>query len=144
MAEPGTPSIDHLFDRAREKHRIDIVFSAWNIGELIGTLDRRHQQKGLSDAELSSAIQNFSDEILQMAEQGSILIMAITGRLLTASWRIITREHIYEADALQIASCRAEDCDIFLSADRQLLGAATRHKIRGFDPEKDQNRLTSL
>ena len=144
MAEPGTPSIDHLFSRAREKHQIEIVFSAWNIGELIGTLDRRHQQKRLSDAELSSAIQNFSNETLQMAEHGSIRILPIRGRLLTMSWRIITREHIFEADAVQIASCKAEGCDIFRSADRQLLDLATRQKIQGFDPEKDENRLKLL
>ncbi len=144
MTEPGTPSLDHLFGRAREKQKVEIVFSGWNIGELIGTLDRRHEQKRLSDAELSSAIQNFSEETLQMAENGSIRITPITGRLLTESWRIITREHVYEADALQIASCKAEGCDIFLTADRQLLDAAKRQKIHGFDPEKDQNRLTSM
>jgi uncharacterized protein len=142
--EPGTPSIDHVFTRAREKRQVGIVFSAWNIGELLGTLDRRHKQNRLSEAEFSSAIRNFSNETLEMVQQGSMRIMPITGKLLTASWQIITREHIYQADALQIASCRDEACDILLSGDRQLLGAAKKQRIEGFDPEKDEKKLLSL
>ncbi len=144
MAEPGTPSVDHVFNRAREKRQVGIVFSAWNIGELLGTLDRRHEQNRLSDAEFSSAIQNFSDETLEMTQRGSIRISPITGKLLTASWGIITKEHIYQADALQIASCKDEACDILLSADHQLLAATKKQKINGFDPEKDEKRLIAL
>lgn len=79
-----------------------------------------------------------------MAQQGSIRIMPITGKILTASWQIITREHIYQADALQIASCKDEACDILLSADHQLLGAAKKQRIECFDPEKDEKKLISL
>jgi predicted nucleic acid-binding protein len=127
-----------------EKRQVGIIFSAWNIGELLGTLDRRHQQNRLSDSEFSSAIQNFSDETLEMTRQGSTRIAPITGKLLTASWQIIAKEHIYQADALQIASCKDEICDILLSADHQLLGAAKKQKIDGLDPEKDEKKLLSL
>ena len=144
MAEPGTPSVDHVFNRAKEKRQVGIVFSSWNIGEFLGTLDRRHEQNRLSDAEFSSAIQNFSDETLEMAQQGSIRIMPITGKLLTASWQIIAKEHLYQADALQIASCKDEACEFLLSADHQLLGAAKKQRIEGFDPEKDEKKLMLL
>jgi len=79
-----------------------------------------------------------------MAEHGSIRIMPITGKLLTTSWRNITREHIYQADALQLASCKEEECDIVVSADRRLLHVAMRQKIHGFDPERDEKKLMSL
>jgi predicted nucleic acid-binding protein len=144
VAEPGTPSVDHVYNRAREKRQVGIVFSSWNIGELLGTLDRRHEQNRLSDAEFSSAIQNFSDETLEMVQQGSIRIMPVTGKLLTASWQIIAREHIYQADALQIASCKDEACDFLLSADHQLLAAAKKQKVEGVDPEKDEKIVISL
>jgi uncharacterized protein len=144
VAEPGTASVDHVYNRAREKRQVGIVFSSWNIGELLGTLDRRHEQNRLSDAEFSSAIQNFSDETLEMVQQGSIRIMPVTGKLLTASWQIIAREHIYQADALQIASCKDEACDFLLSADHQLLDAAKKQKVEGVDPGKDEKRVISL
>ncbi len=79
-----------------------------------------------------------------MTQRGSIRISPITGKLLTASWGIITKEHIYQADALQIASCKDEACDILLSADHQLLAATKKQKINGFDPEKDEKRLIAL
>ncbi len=144
MAEPGTPSVDHVFSVAREKGQVGIVFSAWNIGELLGTLDRRQAQNRLSDKDYFSAVQNFSEETLEMARHGSIQIMPITGKLLTASWKIIVREHIYQADALQIASCKEEACDILLSADRQLLAAAKKQRIEGFNPESDEKKLMSI
>jgi predicted nucleic acid-binding protein len=144
VAEPGTPSIDHVFSVAKEKGQVRIVFSAWNIGELLGTLDRRHAQNRLSDTDYSSAVRNFSEETLEMARHGSIRIMAITGKLMTASWKILVREHIYQADALQIASFKEEACDILLSADRQLLAAAQKQRIEGFNPESDEKKLMSI
>jgi len=144
VTEPGTPFVDHVFSRAKEKRQVGIVFSAWNIGELLGTLDRRHEQSRLSDAEFSSAVQNFSNETLEMTQQGSIRITPVTGKLLTASWQIITKEHIYQADALQIASCKDEACDFLVSADHQLLGAAKKQKINSLDPDKDEKKLISL
>jgi predicted nucleic acid-binding protein len=79
-----------------------------------------------------------------MTQQGSIRIIPVKGKPLAASWQIIAREHIYQADALRIASCKDEACDILLSADRQLLGAAKKQKIEGLDPEKDEKKLISL
>jgi predicted nucleic acid-binding protein len=144
VAEPGTASIDHIFIKAKENRQIEIVFSAWNIGELLGTLDQRHEQNRLSDTEFSSAVKDFSDETLTMAQHGSIRIMPITGKLLTASWRITMKEHIYQADALQIVSCKDDACDILLSSDHRLLDAAKRQRVEGIDPEKNEKRLTSL
>ncbi len=79
-----------------------------------------------------------------MIQQGSIRITPVTGKLLTASWQIITKEHIYQADALQIASCKDEACDFLVSADHQLLGAAKKQKINSLDPDKDEKKLISL
>ena len=79
-----------------------------------------------------------------MTRQGSTRIAPITGKLLTASWQIITKEHIYQADALQIASCKDEACDMLLSGDHQLLIAAKKQKIIGFDPENEEKKLLSL
>jgi predicted nucleic acid-binding protein len=144
VAEPGTASIDHVFIRAKEDHQVEIIFSAWNIGELLGTLDQRHEQNRLSDAEFSSAVKDFSDETRAMAQHGSTRIVPITGKLLTASWRITMKQHIYQADALQIASCKDEACDILLSSDHRLLDAAKKQRVEGIDPEKNEKRVTSL
>lgn len=144
MKEMGSTSLDHLFLRAGESQQLRLAFSAWNIGEVLGALDERHQKKLISGDEFSSAIFNFSDETLRMARQGSTQILPVAGKLLTASWRILQREHIYEADALQIASCQEAGCDIFVSADRRLLGAAKNWGLTGLDPAKDEKKLISF
>ena len=144
MKEIGSTSLDHLFLRADESQQLRLVFSAWNIGEVLGALDERHQKKLLTDDEFSSALLNFSDETLRMARQGSTQILPVAGKLLTASWRILQQEHIYEADALQIASCQEAGCDLFVSADRRLLETAKNQRLTGLDPAKDEKKLTSL
>ncbi len=144
MKEKGSPSLDHLFLRAGESQQPRLLFSAWNIGEVLGALDERHQKKLLTDDEFSSAVLNFSDETLRMARQGSTQILPVAAKLLTASWSILQREHIYEADALQIASCQEAGCDLFVSADRRLLEAAKNQGLTGLDPAKDEKKLTSL
>lgn len=144
MKETGSTSLDHLFLRADESPQLRLVFSAWNIGEVLGALDERHQKKHLTDDEFSSTVFNFSDETIRMARRGSTQILPVSGKLLTASWRLLLRVHVYEADALQIVSCQEEGCDIFVSADRRLLETAKNQGLTALDPAKDEKKLTSI
>ncbi len=143
IEESGSTSLDHLFSRA-ESQQLRLVFSAWNVGEVIGALDERHQQKRLTDGEFSTALLNFSEETLRMVRVGSTRILPVAGKILTASWQILQREHIYEADALQIASCKEETCELFVTGDRRLLQAAHAQGVTGLDPVKDERKLISL
>jgi predicted nucleic acid-binding protein len=144
VKEQGSASLDHLFTRAGETRQVHLVFSAWNIGEVLGALDERHRKKLLTDNEFSTALFNFSDETLRMTRLGSTLILPVAGRSLTASWRILQEEHVYEADALQIASCKEAACDLFLSADHRLLGAAENQGLTVLDPVKDEKKLATM
>jgi len=144
VKEKGSGSIDHLFLRAEESNQLRLVFSAWNIGEILGALDERHRRKLITDDEYSSTLFNFSDETLRMTRRGSTSILPVAGRVLTASWQILVQEHIYAADALQIASCKDAECEFFLSADRRLVKAARNQGLTGFDPANDEKRLRSL
>ena len=107
-------------------------------------MDERHQRRHLTDGEFSSALLNFSDETLRMVRVGSTRIVPVAGKALTMSWQILQREHVYEADALQIASCKEESCDMFLAEDRKLLVAARAEGVNSLDPAKDEKRLVSL
>ncbi len=107
-------------------------------------MDERHEKKLLTDEEFSSVVYNFSEETLRLTRQGSMRVVPVSGKLLTASWRVLLQEHIYEADALQIASCQEEGCDLFVSADRRLLETAKNQGLTGVDPARDEKKLTSL
>lgn len=63
---------------------------------------------------------------------------------MTASWQIVMQEHIYEADALQIASCKEVECQVFVSADRRLVDTAKKRGLVGLDPANDESKLLSL
>ncbi len=52
--------------------------------------------------------------------------------------------HLYEADALQIASAKSLKCDVFLSADSRLLGIAKAEGLEALNPEQDQRRIVEL
>ncbi len=120
------------------------MFSAWNIGEIIGGLDQQRQRKHLTEAEFSSALFNFSEETLRMVRAGSTRILPVAGKLLTSSWQILRRQHIYAADALQVASCKETDCDLFLTGDRRLLQAARTEGANGLDPVRDEKKIVLL
>jgi len=69
----------------KSRTQLRLVFSAWNIGEILGALDERHRRKLMTDDEYSSTLFNFSDETLRMTRRGSTSILRVAGRVLTAS-----------------------------------------------------------
>lgn len=121
-----------------------IVFSVWNIGEVLGALDQRRRRGYLRDGEFSAALFNFTDETLRLIRQGSLTLAGITGPVMTESWRILLEEHLYAADALQIASSKRSECNLFVSADRNLLGSSRGLGLEALDPEKDEKKIRSL
>ncbi|HDI32170.1 MAG TPA: hypothetical protein ENF80_05070 [Thermofilum sp.] len=53
------------------------------------------------------------------------------------------REHIYEADALQIQTCIYSGSDVLLSADKELLNVVLRLGIKTVNAE-DENKIKEL
>jgi predicted nucleic acid-binding protein len=135
--------MDHVFERAAT-HQLQIVFSAWNIGEVLGVFDQRRHRGLMTASELSSALFNFSDETLRTVRQGDLQLVPVAGSILTDAWRVLMEEHIYSADALQIATCRSERCEVFASSDRGLLQAAENQGLSAQDPLKDEKRIRGL
>ncbi len=98
----------------------------------------------MTASELSSALFNFSDETLRTVRQGDIQLVPVAGSILTDAWRVLMEEHIYSADALQIATCKSEHCEVFASADRNLLQAAENQGLSTQDPIKDEKKIKAL
>ncbi len=119
-----------------------MVFSVWNVGEVLGVLDHRRRQGFLTRGEFSASLLNFADEAIRNTRQGTLTLSPVTGLVLTDSWKILLEEHIYAADALQIASSKHAKCDLFLSADRTLLESAKAQGLTALDPEKDEEKIS--
>jgi len=51
---------------------------------------------------------------------GLVLVVPLKISVLGECWRLIEKHHIYEADAIQIASAKYVNAIQFLSSDREL------------------------
>lgn len=64
-----------------------------------------------------------------MVRLGPALVVPLKIRILRESWRLIEKYHIYEADAIQVASARYVNASRFLTGDERLHEVATEEKL---------------
>jgi len=139
VVEKSSEVVDAIYKKA-EAGEIKLVFSIWNIGEIIGVLDRYASRKLITMEAFRAALSKFVLESMKMIRLGSLQIMPITSTSLSNSWLIITRYHVYEADALQISTSLEADCDFLFSADVDLVRIAKKEDIKAVDIEAEPER----
>ena len=109
-----------------------LCFSHWNVGEVLGTLQRRARLSGRVQA-YAGAKARLHGELNALRRLGFLETVGVTTVLLRDAWRLLEKHAIYVADALQLATASARACGMFLSADRQLLRAAVAEGLSAFD-----------
>lgn len=62
---------------------------------------------------------------------------------LIETWTQILNEHIYEADALQICTCRHLASDVLLSGDEKLINTALKWGLKAVNV-KEESRVRDL
>ncbi|MDG6990815.1 MAG: PIN domain-containing protein [Nitrososphaerota archaeon] len=62
----------------------------------------------------------FVSEARRMIRHGMVSIFALKVDIIDESWRIFERAHIYQADALQLATAKAAGAARFLTWDARL------------------------
>ena len=97
-----------------------LSFSVWNIGEVIGVFDRAYRQKRIEKEQLDEVMTRFSNETAGLKKISRIRIITLSERIMEASWDVVTRNHIYVADALQITSAVEVGCKEFYTGDEKL------------------------
>lgn len=120
LSEEGTEAADSLFKEAENKNVV-LCFSIWNIGEVIGALDKNNRR---SKNKLSESISDFVNELERLNRAGSIETVNITLPIIFKAARVLLRYKLYIADALQIVSCKEANCSRFFTADRRVHEAA--------------------
>ena len=143
IAELGSEEVDAIYSKA-EVGQLTIAFSLWNISELLGVLDENRRRKWLTEKETRNAIAYFDDETAKLARLKTIEIVPITARIVSEAWNILLNYHLYESDALQMASCVDKKSDVLLSADQRLVEACRKAKMEVYNIEKDEEELRSL
>jgi len=119
LKEEGTDVVDSLYRRA-EKGEVTLCFSVWNIGEVIGVLDRYLSRGLISVEEFKEALGLFYGETEKHVRLGSLIVEPMGHEVLTDSWSLLLKHHIYVADAVQLSTALKLQSNIFISSDKQL------------------------
>jgi predicted nucleic acid-binding protein len=140
VEEKGSAIIDRT-DDAAETGILKVHFSIWNVGEVLGALDRYVTRKILEEDEFRTSVSDFLSESIKLGKLGTLVVSPLASHVLTEAWLILVRQHIYEADALQVATAKSLNCDVLLTADRSLVDTCRRESVASFDVETEQEKI---
>ncbi|MCS6767918.1 MAG: hypothetical protein NZ517_04170, partial [Candidatus Nitrosocaldus sp.] len=74
----------------------------WNIGEVIGALDRARRLGRIQSDELyATAKRMFLLDVKRLGRTGMMLVLPIRMSILKESWKLVEKHHVYLADALR-------------------------------------------
>jgi predicted nucleic acid-binding protein len=138
VRERGSDRVDTLY-RAAEQGKFTLTYSVWNIGEVLGVLDKQRTRGSLTQQQYDTAISIYFGENEKLIRLNSLVIVPITNTILVESWKLIQEQHIYAADALQIASAAQTGSILFLTADKRLAEAASNHGLKAMNVEEENN-----
>ncbi|MEM3570509.1 MAG: type II toxin-antitoxin system VapC family toxin [Candidatus Bathyarchaeia archaeon] len=97
-----------------------LAFSSWNIGEVLGAFDKAKVQNRINQEKHTILRKRFLFEVKRL---DILLLISTRIRILSESWKLIEKYHVYQADALQIVSAKTINASQFLVSDKKL------HKI---------------
>ena len=140
VTEPGTETTDIIFDKA-ETGELTISISLWNIGEALGVLDERRRKAWLTEEEFSQTLKNFAGELVKLMRLKAIEIIPVHTPVLTDTWDTVITSHVYEADALQIATCKHSKSDALITADEKLAKTSNKMGLETYHITKDEKDL---
>lgn len=128
VLEDGTDVVQEAYTKALQGDT-KIAFSVWNIGEALGVLDTYLRRKWLKKENHKTARETFITETLRLLKLGLIKTIPVRTKLLTDSWTLVEKYHIYQADALQIVSAKNINTNRLLSADKKIVDIAQKEGI---------------
>jgi uncharacterized protein len=143
VSEPGTETVDLIYDKA-ETGELTITISLWNIGEALGVLDEKRRKGWLTEKEFQQTLKNFANEILKLIRLKSIEIIPLHTQILTNTWNLLMTHQVYEADALQIATCIQNKNNALVSSDEKLVQISRKNGLKTLYIPKDEKDLIKL
>jgi len=103
VREPGSEAVREAYLKALSGE-ITFSFSKWNIGEVLGVLNKARNAGRLGKEDYLLARKRFLLETRRLIEIGQLKIVPLKASVLKESWKLIEKHHIYQADAIQIVS----------------------------------------
>lgn len=143
VQEPGTVAVDVIFDRA-SNGSLSIATSAWNIGEALGVFDYRRVRRLLTEREFHVATRSLASEFARLLRTRALQIYPVRTSLLMEAWPLVLSQHLYQADALQIATCNNSQTRVLITSDGLLRRASEEVGLKALDPEKQESEVRAL
>jgi predicted nucleic acid-binding protein len=143
VTEPGTETTDIIYGKA-ETGELTITISLWNIGEALGVLDEKRRKRWLTEKEFEQTLKIFADELLKLIRLKTIEVIPVHTQILTDTWNLLMTHHIYEADALQMATCMHSKNDALISSDEKLVQISRKTGLKALQIPKDEQDLITL
>jgi predicted nucleic acid-binding protein len=131
VEEAGSEEVCKLYDLALAGE-LTLSFSAWNIGEVLGVLDKYRRRGWLEDGDYVAARAMFIGETVRLLRLRLLLLVPVHVRLLARAWRLVEKHHIYQADALQVVSASYVGASEMYTGDEDLHRVATAEGVRSF------------
>ncbi len=119
VMENGSPQIRSYYLKMYSGDT-SLCFSIWNFGEVLGVFDRLTRRKILDAGTHKIIRERFLSESLRLHKIGQLKIIPLVNKIIEESWVFIEENHIYQADAIQLASARNLDVDEFVTGDKNL------------------------
>jgi len=143
LAEAGTDVADEIFDKA-EAGELVISVSLWNIGEVLGVLDAKRRQSWIDEKEFKIALTSFAEELVKLIRLKTLEIVPILTSVVTDAWNLVLEHHVYEADALQIATCFYGKNHALVSGDEKLVKISRKTGLQAFNVTREGQELLHL
>ncbi len=121
--KPGSEFVRSLY-RSAYAGGAKLASSVWNIGEMLGVLDKAYTIGRRSEEDRVAAKRRFLNELNRLTRLGALTIIHLRFSILRDAWKLIEKHHIYQADALQITSAKYVSADQIVVADRKLCDIA--------------------
>ena len=134
VAERGSDAMARVF-RAADEGRVSLQYSLWTLGECLGVLDRLDRQGRLPSGGLARGRLLLLGESARLARLGVLSIVPLRATLVRRSWTLLLKHHVYQADAIQIATALHARSDVVLTSDAQVVRGASAEGLRVLDPE---------
>ena len=144
IEEKGSESVDAVYEVLEKEGSHRVAFSIWNIGEVFGAIDTRRQRGDIDEKAMSEAIRLFVGETRKFVAMRRLTVLPIGGKVLEESRNLILKHHMYQADALQVATARESEAALILTADKKLAECAKSEEIQVRDPERDYDSIVSI
>ena len=128
VLEPGSEIVSGVYDKALSGG-LALTFSVWNIGEVLGVLDKYYRRGWLDKQDYTKARYQFIGETIRLLKLRLLKIIPIKTRLLIRAWPLIEKYHIYIADALQVISAKHVGAQKLYTGDKQVHEIAVKEGI---------------